>query len=913
MASNTDLRVRISADLADIKQGLGLLRGELAKVKAQSAQAFGASNSNALVGSLRRVRTEMLGLVGAYASLAGAKLLAGIADEATRVRGRIREAKGDYEAILALANETRASLAGTTDLYARLERSTRGRVKGQADLLAITKSVNQAIKLSYTGTAQGEAAVLQLGQALASGKLAGDEFRSISENAPRLMQAISDAVGRPIGELKNLAKEGKLTTDVIVQSLLSQGKVLEEEYARVPVTIGDAFTEIRNSFVDYVGKADDASGASQRFAAALQDVARNLPQLLDPLLRAITLLIQNLDVLAVYIGTRIALAALPAMASAITTVIGLITAARAATLTWSVALATLGGPVGIALAAIAAGLSLVYQRTNDAKAAAEEHTQALADNAALSRTSAAAALAEAQAKRIQAAATLQAARAALEERRAKAATANTRANLIVGEGRFNQTGRAAANAGMEARRAQQDVAAAEKVYTDWGARLASLAVEMQMPLTAPAVKTGAAMVSLGDSSEKAGKKAKAGAEKVKEAVRGIADANTLAQDQVKRDLDALEQQFEDGALKAAAYFAQRTALQLQAIDLQIQQAQAEAATATSTEQQSRALTEIIKLQRDRAAIGPATAREQAKAEKEAAAATLDALRAKQADILQQLRGGTDYLASQEQLGAVGPADAERQLFELRQRSVEQLRTLRQAMIDYLATTAPGSAQHTAAVAGLQQLDTELAGVEASQKTFFNTAREQGVSALTGLFNKIGEGVRSWRDLGDAVKATVVTFVQGLARMAAEALAKRIIFSLFKALPSANGNAFGNNGMLSGFANGAAFALPGLMAFANGGAFTNSIVSSPTLFTFGGGGQFGVMGEAGPEAVMPLSRGTDGKLGVKSQGGGGGRPQRIVIVDDVRQAEQFMRSSSMEEAVLYHLGNNPGRAKEILGG
>ena len=128
MASNTDLRVRITADLADIKQGLGLLRGELAKVKAQSAQAFGAGSSNAMVGSLRRVRQEVVGLVAAYASLAGGKMLAGIADEATQIRGRLREAKGDYQAILELAQRSRTGIGATTDLYTRLERATRGSV-----------------------------------------------------------------------------------------------------------------------------------------------------------------------------------------------------------------------------------------------------------------------------------------------------------------------------------------------------------------------------------------------------------------------------------------------------------------------------------------------------------------------------------------------------------------------------------------------------------------------------------------------------------------------------------------------------------------------------------------------------------------------------------------------------------------
>lgn len=78
-----------------------------------------------------------------------------------------------------------------------------------------------------------------------------------------------------------------------------------------------------------------------------------------------------------------------------------------------------------------------------------------------------------------------------------------------------------------------------------------------------------------------------------------------------------------------------------------------------------------------------------------------------------------------------------------------------------------------------------------------------------------------------------------------------------------------------FANGGAFSQQGLHAFANGGVFTNSIVSSPTLFKFANGGKFGLMGEAGPEAVMPLSRDSSGRLGVVANGGSSSGVQVVI--------------------------------------
>lgn len=897
--ADTNLRVRISADLAEIRQGLGLLRGELAKVKAQSAGAFSAGSSNAFVGSLRRLRAEVVGLAGAYASLAGGKMLAGIADEATQLRGRIREAKGDYQAILELAQRSRTGLTGTVDLYARLERSTRGRIKNSQELLALTESINQAVKLSFTSQAGGDAALFQLGQALSAGVLRGEELNSVMEQTPRLAQAIADGLGVPIGKLRELAKEGKLSTDVVIKALQSQSSALQDEYTRIPLTISDAFTQIRNSFVDFIGNADSATGASRAFAEALQDVARNLPALLTPLLQILQALIKHFDVLAVFIGTRMALSAIPAMIAGVARLQAAFVALRGATLAWSAVMAGLGGPIGLALAALATALYVVYQRTNDAKRAAEEHRKALADNAQTATVSAEAALKEAQAKRIQAAATLQAARAALEEKRARFALQNQSVTARGGD-----RGDAAAFASTNAlNRQRQEVAQAEKQYKDWGDRLAELAVQMQMPLEAPAATIGKIDVRLGET----GKKLKSTADKAKEAVRGVVDEMALSQDAVERQLGALEQRFQDGQVIVADYFQQRVALEQQLIDLKIQALQADAAAATSSEQQSRALTEIVKLQRDRLEVGPRAAREQAKAEEEAAKATLETLRQKQAAIQEQLRGGTDYIAAQSQIGAIGPVEAERQLFDLRQRSLDQLRALRDAMVAYLAAQAAGSPEHAAAIAGLQQLDTEIAQVQASQQTFANAAKEGATTALTNFFTDLASGAKSFKD---AFKDMVLSFVQGLARMAAEALAKQAILQIAKSFGGfADGGAFGASGRM--FAKGAAFALPGIMAFANGGAFTNSIVDSPTLFAFGQGGQFGVMGEAGPEAVMPLTRGPGGRLGVEASGGASKRPQRIVLVENQRDAEAMLRGSRGEDAVLLHIEANAGRIREIL--
>src|SRR5690606_2746970 len=108
-------------------------------------------------------------------------------------------------------------------------------------LLGLTEAVNQAVKLSYASAASGEAALFQLGQGLGAGALRGEELNSVMEQTPRLAQSIADGLKVPIGSLRELAKQGKLTTDVVIEALEDQADVLAKEYGRVPVTIKDAF------------------------------------------------------------------------------------------------------------------------------------------------------------------------------------------------------------------------------------------------------------------------------------------------------------------------------------------------------------------------------------------------------------------------------------------------------------------------------------------------------------------------------------------------------------------------------------------------------------------------------------------------------------------------------------------------
>lgn len=172
-----------------------------------------------------------------------------------------------------IAQSTRQSYEATSNSFTKMSQSTQNLGKSQKDVLAVTKMVNEALVVSGATTEEASASILQLGQALGSGKLQGDELRSIMENAPRLAKAIADGMGVSVGQLKNLGAEGKLTSEKIFDALKSQKNVIDTEFGKLPKTIGQSLTTVSNSFMKLIAETDDATNASAALASTLTGVS----------------------------------------------------------------------------------------------------------------------------------------------------------------------------------------------------------------------------------------------------------------------------------------------------------------------------------------------------------------------------------------------------------------------------------------------------------------------------------------------------------------------------------------------------------------------------------------------------------------------------------------------------------------
>lgn len=178
-----------------------------------------------------------------------------------------------------ISQATRSSLDATATLYARLERGTREYNTSAADLAKLTSIINQGFIVSGATAQEAENAIIQLSQGIASGVLRGEEFNSVAEQGSRLMVALADSMGVGIGQLRKMAAEGKLTTDVVVKGLLSQGDAIGKEFAKTTRTMSQAFQEAGNNLTKFLGENTTIKSTVSAFSDAVIAVSKNLDEL----------------------------------------------------------------------------------------------------------------------------------------------------------------------------------------------------------------------------------------------------------------------------------------------------------------------------------------------------------------------------------------------------------------------------------------------------------------------------------------------------------------------------------------------------------------------------------------------------------------------------------------------------------
>ncbi|WP_394467460.1 tape measure protein [Raoultella ornithinolytica] len=180
------------------------------------------------------------------------------------------------ERVFNITQQTRGSLDATASLYARLERATRQYGTSAGDLSKLTTIINQGFVVSGATAQEAENAIIQLSQGLASGALRGEEFNSVNEQGNRLIVALADSMGVSIGEMRNMAAQGKLTTDVVVNGLLSQGAVIGKEFANTTTTISQALQVAGNNITKFFGENSTVKTSAGIFNDAVVTASENI-------------------------------------------------------------------------------------------------------------------------------------------------------------------------------------------------------------------------------------------------------------------------------------------------------------------------------------------------------------------------------------------------------------------------------------------------------------------------------------------------------------------------------------------------------------------------------------------------------------------------------------------------------------
>ncbi|HBQ2248225.1 tape measure protein [Klebsiella pneumoniae] len=243
----------------------------------------GFDGTTRAVNNTERSMSSLSGVAVALAAALSVKQVSEYADAWATVNNKLanslrpNEQLADVtERVFNITQQTRGSLDATASLYARLERATRQYGTSADELAKLTTIINQGFVVSGATAQEAENAIIQLSQGLASGALRGEEFNSVNEQGNRLIVALADSMGVSIGEMRNMAAQGKLTTDVVVNGLLSQGAVIGKEFANTTTTISQALQVAGNNVTKFFGENSTVKTGAAIFNDAVVTASENI-------------------------------------------------------------------------------------------------------------------------------------------------------------------------------------------------------------------------------------------------------------------------------------------------------------------------------------------------------------------------------------------------------------------------------------------------------------------------------------------------------------------------------------------------------------------------------------------------------------------------------------------------------------
>ncbi|HCW5375467.1 TPA: tape measure protein [Acinetobacter baumannii] len=242
---------------------------------------FASKSMDRMSVATRALAGYMAGLLTVGSAISKMDTYTGLQNRLKLVTNNQVELNKATEDTFRIAQKTYSAWDSVLQVYQRFSDNAKTLNLTMDDTARLTETVSKAVAISGASAEAADAALVQFGQALASGTLRGEELNSVMEQTPALAKAIAKGMGITVGELRSVAAEGKITSQEIVKALKNVQHEVDALFAKTDITIGQSLTLLNNEITKFVGEAGKGSGAAQALSGSIQLLANNLNLIAD--------------------------------------------------------------------------------------------------------------------------------------------------------------------------------------------------------------------------------------------------------------------------------------------------------------------------------------------------------------------------------------------------------------------------------------------------------------------------------------------------------------------------------------------------------------------------------------------------------------------------------------------------------
>lgn len=237
---------------------------------------FATKSMDGLSVATRQLAGYMAGLVTISTAISKMDAYTGLQNRLKLVTNNQTELNKATEDTFRIAQKTYSAWDSVLQVYQRFSDNAKTLNLTMDDTARLTETVSKAVAISGASAQAADAALVQFGQALASGTLRGEELNSVMEQTPALAKAIAQGMGITVGELRTVAAEGKITSQEIVKALKNVQNDVDALFAKTDITISQSLTLLNNEITKFVGESGKGSGAAEVLSGSIKTLAGNL-------------------------------------------------------------------------------------------------------------------------------------------------------------------------------------------------------------------------------------------------------------------------------------------------------------------------------------------------------------------------------------------------------------------------------------------------------------------------------------------------------------------------------------------------------------------------------------------------------------------------------------------------------------